>query len=169
MIIQGDSVGSACINDGIFIVLCKNINLFKYGISFVDIINTGELVHITADGIRPGRIVFYHNIAGRNGFIICSTIFREINRKLEETSEKEQKSHLYMDMIVLIEEIADYIIPKDNEIRKGLGEIMGVLKRLFTGNVGLKRFLPSLNTNIDKVAPMKISNPSWKQTRIYLL
>lgn len=51
--------------------------------------------------------------------------FREINRRLEETSEKEQKSHLYMDMIVLIEEIADYIIPKDNEIRKGLGEIMG--------------------------------------------
>jgi len=30
-----------------------------------------------------------------------------------------------MDMIVLIEKIADYIIPKDNEIRKGLGEIMG--------------------------------------------
>ena len=44
--------------------------------------------------------------------------FRKINRKLEETSEKEQKSHLYM-------EIADYIIPEDNEIRKGLGEIMG--------------------------------------------
>ena len=31
------------------------------------------------------------------------------------------------------------------------------------------QFLPSLNTNIDKVAPMKISNPSWKQTQIYLL
>ena len=30
-----------------------------------------------------------------------------------------------MDMIVLIEEIADYIIPESNEIRKGLGEIMG--------------------------------------------
>ena len=30
-----------------------------------------------------------------------------------------------MDMIVLIEEIADYIIPEDNAIRKGLGEIMG--------------------------------------------
>ena len=30
-----------------------------------------------------------------------------------------------MDMIVLIEEIADYIIPEDNEIKKGLGEIMG--------------------------------------------
>ena len=51
--------------------------------------------------------------------------FREINRRLEDTSEKEQKSHLYMDMIVLIEKIADYIIPKDNDIRKGLGEIMG--------------------------------------------
>ena len=51
--------------------------------------------------------------------------FREINRRLEYASEKEQKSHLYMDMIVLIEEIADYIIPEDNAIRKGLGEIMG--------------------------------------------
>ena len=30
-----------------------------------------------------------------------------------------------MDMIVLIEKIADYIIPEDNEIRKGLGESMG--------------------------------------------
>ena len=30
-----------------------------------------------------------------------------------------------MDMIVLIEKIADYIIPEDNAIRKGLGEIMG--------------------------------------------
>ena len=30
-----------------------------------------------------------------------------------------------MDMIVLIEKIADYIIPENNEIRKGLGEIMG--------------------------------------------
>ena len=38
--------------------------------------------------------------------------FREINRRLEETAEKENKSHLYMDMIVLIEQIADYIIPK---------------------------------------------------------
>ena len=45
--------------------------------------------------------------------------------KVEDASEKEQKSHLYMDMIVLIEKIADYIIPKDNDIRKGLGEIMG--------------------------------------------
>lgn len=51
--------------------------------------------------------------------------FREINRRLEETAEKENKSHLYMDMIILIEQIADYIIPKDNTIRKGLGDVMG--------------------------------------------
>ena len=30
-----------------------------------------------------------------------------------------------MNMIVLIKEIANYIIPEDNTIRKGLGEIMG--------------------------------------------
>ena len=30
-----------------------------------------------------------------------------------------------MDMIVLIEQIADYIIPKNNTIRKGLGDVMG--------------------------------------------
>ena len=30
-----------------------------------------------------------------------------------------------MDMIVLIEQIADYIIPKNNTIKKGLGDVMG--------------------------------------------
>ena len=69
---------------------------------------------------------------------IFDDVFRTIAQKMPQLliplinevfhtsySEKEQKSHLYMDMIVLIEEIADYIIPEDNEIRKGLGEIMG--------------------------------------------
>ena len=28
-------------------------------------------------------------------------------------------------MICVIQEIADYIIPKDSEVRKGIGEIMG--------------------------------------------
>lgn len=58
-----------------------------------------------------------------------------------------------------------------NYIDQGVFKVRNIdlPKRLFTGNVGLKRFLPSLNTNIDKVAPMKISNPSWKQTQIYLL
>ena len=49
----------------------------------------------------------------------------KINHCLEKASEKESKSHLYMNMIVLIKEIANYIIPEDNTIRKGLGEIMG--------------------------------------------
>ena len=46
-----------------------------------------------------------------------------------------------MDMIVLIEEIADYIIPEDNEIRKGLGEIMGgkIFKVTVGGTVGAGR------------------------------
>ena len=30
-----------------------------------------------------------------------------------------------MDMIVLIEQIADYIIPKNNTIKKGLSDVMG--------------------------------------------
>ena len=51
--------------------------------------------------------------------------FRKIIHCLEKASEKESKSHLYMNMIVLIKEIANYIIPEDNTIRKGLGEILG--------------------------------------------
>ena len=51
--------------------------------------------------------------------------FHEISQQLPQASVKKQKSHLYMDMIVLIEKIADYIISEGNEIRKGLGEIMG--------------------------------------------
>ena len=38
----------------------------------------------------------------------------------------DKKSTLYIDMITLIEEIADHIIPKDSEkIRERLGNIMG--------------------------------------------
>ena len=80
--------------------------------------------------LLPYHILRYEHFLKHNGTDLKKVQhllddFREINRKLEETSEKEQKSHLYMDMIVLIEEIADYIIPENNEIRKGLGEIMG--------------------------------------------
>ncbi len=80
--------------------------------------------------LLPYHILRYEHFLKHNGTDLKKVQhllddFREINRKLEETSEKEQKSHLYMDMIVLIEEIADYIIPEGNEIRKGLGEIMG--------------------------------------------
>ena len=96
--------------------------------------------------LLPYHILRYEHFLKHNGTDLKKVQhlldnFREINRKLEETSEKEQKSHLYMDMIVLIEEIADYIIPEDNEIRKGLGEIMGgkILKVTVGGAVGAGR------------------------------
>ena len=38
----------------------------------------------------------------------------------------DKKSTLYIDLITLIEKIADHIIPKDNEnVRERLGDIMG--------------------------------------------
>mgnify|MGYP004471347863 CR=1 FL=1 len=51
--------------------------------------------------------------------------YRKINQQLTETAEKGKKSELYQDMICLIQQIADYIIPKNSEVRKGIGEIMG--------------------------------------------
>ena len=51
--------------------------------------------------------------------------YREINEQLTDTCEKEKKSEFYKDMICLIKEIADYIIPKENEARKGMDDIMG--------------------------------------------
>ena len=51
--------------------------------------------------------------------------YREINQQLAKTAEQEKKSKLYRDMICLIQQIADYVIPKGNKIRKGIGEIMG--------------------------------------------
>ena len=51
--------------------------------------------------------------------------YQEINQQLTKTAEQEKKSELYRDMICLIQQIADYVIPKGNKIRKGIGEIMG--------------------------------------------
>lgn len=51
--------------------------------------------------------------------------YRKINQLLMETAEKEKKSGLYQNMICVIQEIADYIIPKNSEVRKGIGDIMG--------------------------------------------
>ena len=51
--------------------------------------------------------------------------YRKINQLLMETAEKGKKSGLYQNMICVIQEIADYIIPKDSEVRKGIGDIMG--------------------------------------------
>ena len=51
--------------------------------------------------------------------------YQKISAKLEQCTN-DKKSTLYIDMITLIEEIADYIIPKDNEnVRERLGDIMG--------------------------------------------
>lgn len=51
--------------------------------------------------------------------------YRKINERLTDTCEKEKKSELYKDMICLIKEIADHVIPKGNEARKGMDDIMG--------------------------------------------
>ena len=52
-------------------------------------------------------------------------ILRYESFALEQCTD-DQKSTLYIDMIALIEEIADYIIPKDNKnVRERLGDIMG--------------------------------------------
>ena len=51
--------------------------------------------------------------------------YRKINERLTDTCEKEKKSEFYKDMICLIKEIADHVIPKENEARKGVDEIMG--------------------------------------------
>lgn len=51
--------------------------------------------------------------------------YRKINERLTDTCEKEKKSEFYTDMICLIKEIADHVIPKENEARKGVDEIMG--------------------------------------------
>ena len=53
------------------------------------------------------------------------TDYQKISSALEQCTD-DKKSTLYIDMIALIEEIADYIIPKDNEkVRERLGDIMG--------------------------------------------
>lgn len=51
--------------------------------------------------------------------------YRKINERLTDTCEKEKKSELYTDMICLIKEISDHVIPKENEARKGMDDIMG--------------------------------------------
>lgn len=51
--------------------------------------------------------------------------YRKINERLTDTCEKEKKSEFYKDMICLIKEIADHVIPKENEAWKGVDEIMG--------------------------------------------
>ena len=53
------------------------------------------------------------------------TDYQKISNALEQCTD-DKKSALYIDIIILIEKIADYIIPKNNEkIRERLGDLMG--------------------------------------------
>ena len=53
------------------------------------------------------------------------TDYQKISDALEQCTD-DKKSTLYIDIIILIEKIADYIIPKNNEkIRERLGDLMG--------------------------------------------
>ena len=51
--------------------------------------------------------------------------YREINRRLSELRDSGEKSGLYVDLIELINRIADYVIPKENPSRERMGEVMG--------------------------------------------
>ncbi len=51
--------------------------------------------------------------------------YQKISDALEQCMD-DKKSSLYIDLITLIEKIADHIIPKENEkVRERLGDIMG--------------------------------------------
>ena len=53
------------------------------------------------------------------------TDYQKISDALEQCTD-DKKSALYIDIIILIEKIADYIIPKNNEkVRERLGDLMG--------------------------------------------
>ena len=81
--------------------------------------------------------------------------YRKINERLTDTCEKEKKSEFYKDMICLIKEIADHVIPKENEARKGMDDIMG-------GKV-LTLPLNNPGRNPSPVRRMEITNPfCWK-------
>ena len=51
--------------------------------------------------------------------------YREIERHLEEELLEKNKEKSYRDLIELIRRIADYIFRDSQNIRKGLGEVMG--------------------------------------------
>ena len=51
--------------------------------------------------------------------------YRLICGKLQQMQEHEDASGLYVDIIALINKLADYVIPDDNPAKERLGEIMG--------------------------------------------
>lgn len=51
--------------------------------------------------------------------------YRMICEKLQQIQENEDASELYVDLIALINKLADYVIPDCNPVKERLGEIMG--------------------------------------------
>lgn len=49
----------------------------------------------------------------------------KINDKLAKLSEDHVNMNLYIDLMTLINDIADYIIPEDNPIKERMSDIMG--------------------------------------------
>lgn len=51
--------------------------------------------------------------------------YREINRQLSKLQDTGSRAQLYVDLIELINRIADYVIPEDNPSRERIGDVMG--------------------------------------------
>ncbi len=51
--------------------------------------------------------------------------YREINNQLSKLRDTGSKGQLYVDLIELINRIADYVIPKDNPLGERIGDVMG--------------------------------------------
>ena len=58
-------------------------------------------------------------------FQILLNEYEEIRVNLEKELSETGKSELYTDLTKLIVKISDYIFRKEEEIRKGLGDVMG--------------------------------------------
>lgn len=58
-------------------------------------------------------------------FQVLLNEYKEIRVNLEKELTETGKSELYTDLTKLIVKIADYIFSKEEDVRKGIGEIMG--------------------------------------------
>lgn len=58
-------------------------------------------------------------------FQVLLNEYKEIRVNLEKELTETGKSELYTDLTKLIVKIADYIFSKEEDVRKGIGEIIG--------------------------------------------
>ena len=66
-----------------------------------------------------------YTIAISELFQVLLNEYEEIRVNLEKELTETGKSELYTDLTKLIVKIADYIFSKEEDVRKGIGEIMG--------------------------------------------